>query len=289
MKRSTALIATLALSMGAIATVQDTVTLTRTFTEGQTDKYSLSVKTDTTTDLSAMGQGEMQMTFDMSQIVSYTFSNVKDGAADVKFKYSDIKMKLDGPMAEMMGGAQDQMPKEMTGSFKMDKLGKITGFKMDNEQAAGMMAMFGGGSSQGDPMSFFAFPKDGVKIGDTFTMELPPMPMFEKDKSKVTGKIVGEEKVMDMDAYKIEVTGDMKMNFDMGEAMRRSGSSEMPQMNMVMTGDVKSKGTTYVEKATGRILVMESVTSTDGVVKLSDMGLEIPTKTTTITNMKLVK
>lgn len=288
MKRPFAIAATLVLALGAVASTQEAVKFERKYSEGQTDTYALSTKTTTTTDLSSMGQGEMSVDFDMSQTAAYTYKNIKeDGTADVTFKYSDIKVKLDGPMAEMMGGGADQMPKEMTGKGKIDKFGRFSEMKLDDEKTSAMMAMWGGSSSM-DPMTFFVLPKTEVKVGESFSVEVPALPMFVKDKSSVTGKILGSETVMDKEAWKIEFIGKLRMNMDMSEMMKEMGG-DAPPMNMTIEGDIKSKTTTYVSKADGKLLMMQSFSTSDGVVKLADMGFEIPVRTETVVDFKMKK
>lgn len=284
-KKPLTLIALASISLGAFALVQDSVSFARTYKDGAKDVYDVKVQTSSVTDLSSMGQGEQNMDVTVSQTAEYAYSDVKeDGTATVTFKYKDIDYKMEGPMAEMMGGGQE-MPKEVTGKAKIDKFGRMTEFKLDDQRVEGMMTMMGGSRNM-DPLATLALPKTSVKIGEEFAIDAPDMPMFEKGKSKITGKIVATEDFKGMKAYRIESNGTMRMNMNLSEMMKESGQ-EVP-FNMTMEGDVKVKSTMWVEIGTNRLLKMDSASTTTANVNLSDMGMTLPVTTDMVTSVTLV-
>ncbi len=285
MKKTLTLLAFASVSMGAFALVQDSLTFVRTYKDGAKDVYDVTVVTSSVTDLSSMGQGEQTMDVTVKQTAEYTYSDLKeDGTVTVTFKYKDIDYKMEGPMAEMMGGGQE-MPKEITGKAKLDKYGRMLEHKIDDQKVEGMMAMMGGSRNM-DPLSNFALPKEPVTIGSEFNVEMVDLPMFEKGKTKITGKVIGKDTYKGISAYKIDSTGTMRMNMNLSEMMKQSGQ-EVP-FNMTMEGDVKIKGTFWVEEGSNRLLKMDMATTTTANVNLSDMGMTLPVTTDTVYSVSLV-
>lgn len=288
MKTPLAIVATSLLAVGAVALTQDAVTFSRTFVKGSTDKYTVSMKMNTVTDLSAFGQASMELLMDVTNIAEYTYSDVDDkGTATVDILYKDMKVKVEGPMAEMMGGTPE-VPSTLKGTAKMDKFGALSDVKMAQEAAGNpMMAMMGGQQSM-DSLSMFALPKEGVKVGEDFKVEFPKMPMFKSSDFKA--KVVGSEVYNEKDAWKLTYDGTLVMDMDLSEMMKNApDTGGMPPMNMRMEGTTKMVMTVLIEKANGRVLSIESVSNSDAKVNMVDMGMSLPVKTDTINSFKLVK
>jgi hypothetical protein len=289
MKNSAKYLALATLCMGVAAAQAQEVTIKRTYTEGATEKYTITSQMTSSTDMSSMGQGEMGMNIDSSMEATYTYTGVKeDGSALLKFVYSNIKTQMDGPMAEMMRGG-GQTPTEVKGTAKIDALGRMTETKYEGVQA-GMMAMMSGGSNAWDLIALFTYPSKPVKAGDTWDSELPSMGgMFPKG-SKVVGTFVGEAAFRDKKAWKLEYTGKPTMQMDIGKMMRENpGAAEqgMPEMNIMMEGTNGLKITVLVNQENGQVLQVEVASDTNAKVKLVDMGMEFPVTGQAIAKMVL--
>ncbi len=277
------------LCMGVVVAQAQEVTIKRTYTEGATEKYTITSQMTSSTDMSSMGQGEMAMNIDSSMDAAYTYSAVKeDGSALLKFVYSNIKTEMDGPMAEMMRGG-GQMPTEMKGSAKIDAFGKMTETKYEGAQA-GMMAMMSGGSNAWDLISLFTYPSKPVKVGDTWESEIPTMGGMLAKGSKLTGKYIGDADFRDKKAWKLEFTGKPAMQMDIGKMMRENpGAAQegMPEMNIMMEGTNGLKITVLVNQTNGQVLQVEVASDTVAKVKLVDMGMEFPVTGQAIAKMVL--
>ena len=293
MTTSVKLVALAALLMGAVAVqAQDAVTFKRVYTNGAVEKYTLSSQMTSNTDLSSVGQESQSMDIDSSMDATFTYSAVKeDGSALINFLYNNIKIKAEGPMAEMMGNMGDQTPKEIKGTQKIDIFGRITETKLEGATAS-MMGMMSGGSNAWDMFSFFVFPDKAVKIGDTWEFEMPTMGgMFPKG-SKLNGKFVGAGEAGDKKTWNLEFTGKPKITMDIGKMMAdnpNANANGMPPMNIVMEGDNAMKVKISVDQTTFQILSAETASETVAKVKLVDMGMEFPSTSQLISKLVLKK
>lgn len=291
MKTTTKMFALAVMTVGVVCAQAQEVTLRRTFTEGQVEKFRIVSQISTSTDLSSMGQGEMSMDIDSSMDATYTFGKTDDkGNALLSFIFSNIETKMEGPMAEMMGSMGGQMPREIKGTGKMDAFGRIFDTKVEGA-SAGMMQMMTGGSNVWDVFAFVNLPEKPVAVGGSWEFEIPTMNMFEKG-SKLSGKLIGAGKVEDRDVWNLEFTGSPKMNMDIGKMMQENPAardSGMPPMNMVMEGTSKMKITVSVDQKTGQLVSMSSAAESVAKVKLVDMGMEFPTSSQAVTRISLRK
>ena len=295
MKTSFKILALAALSMGVMsAYAQDAVTLKRTYTNGAVEKYTLTSMINSSTDLSAMGQGEQTMVVDSTMDATFTYSGVKeDGSALVSFLYNNIKTKTEaeGPMGDQMASMGAQAPKEIKGTQKVDIFGRVTEVKTEGANA-GMMGMMTGGQNAWDMLSFFVFPEKAVAVGGTWEFDMPTMGgMFPKG-SKLTGKLVGPGEVGDKKTWNLEFSGKPKMTMDIGKMMSENPDAQasgMPPMNIVMEGDNAMKIKVSIDQTTGQVLSSEAVTETVAKVKLVDMGMEFPVTAQSISKMVLRK
>lgn len=279
----------LAMSVSMSAFAQDAIALKRTYTNGAVEKYTLTSNVTTSTDLSSMGQDVMEMAVNTSSDLTFTFSNPKeDGTVSLKFLLSNMNVKMEGPMAEMMSGGQE-MPKELGGTAKLDALYQVSDVKVDGG-GGGAMAMMTGGMSPISIFQFFALPKDPVKVGDTWNFELKGMEMFEKN-YKMTAKLVGEAKVQEIDAWQINVSGSPKMNLDLSKMMAEGGGGAqgMGDMKMMLEGTTKTLTKVFLSKATGQIVMIDSAYESTAEVKLPDMGVSFPSNSQGISKLVIKK
>lgn len=262
-------------TMAMAATTQDTVTLRRVLKEGQTDVYTQSMVMTQSVDASAMGGGSQDMEFTQTSTMSYKVGKLdEDGKkAALTIEVDDIKIEAEG-MAQMM--MTDQMPKEYTIKGKIDAMNFLSDLKVEGMPA--MMQMFSGGArGMASTLNYIVFPEQAIKVGDSWDMKLPKNPMFG-DKEPVFKATLKEMKdVKGANAAVITVKGDLPMNMNIGEMMKDApDAGPMGQMNMVMTGTMKSSTTVTIDVATGRMLLIENTTDSDMELEMVDMGAKLP-------------
>lgn len=278
-----------AFAQDAPAEQKETVTFKRAYTNGLIEKYTVTGLTTSNTDLSSVGQDVQEMSFDTSMDATYTYSNVKeDGSALLSFVFNNIKIKTEGPLAEMMNQNGDQTPKEIKGSQTVDPFFKATGTKLETAGSSMMQMM--GGSSLADIFGFVAFPTKPVAIGDTWEADVPSMDgMFEKG-AKMTGKFVGAGEVDGKKVWNLQFTAKPKMTVDIGKKMAESpNDSGMPPMNIVMEGNTTILVKVAVDQTTFQVLTLDSAAESDGKVKLVDMGMEFPSTGQQVTKVVVKK
>jgi|LakMenEpi03Aug12_release.lakeMendotaPanAssembly.Ray.scaffolds.fasta_scaffold300998_2 hypothetical protein len=258
-----------------LAQAQDEVTLRRVYTEGAVDKYTVKTQMESTTDMTAMGQESMTMKLTSGYDFTITTKSVdKEGNALLELLASNMDTKMDasGPMGEAMNGAD--MPKELKASAKGSPFSVLTELKMLGERTAGM-AMMTGGANPLDSTAEIIFPKDPIKVGATFEVEAKEGGLYAKG-AKFTGKLTGEAEVNGVKVWTLEYSGTPKMMMDIGKAMAEGNAEGMPPMNIMLEQVVTIKTKVSVAKDSGKIVSYSSVYSSDGAVKLPDMGIEFP-------------
>lgn len=277
-----------ALSMAA--TAQDSFLLRRQLVEGAKDAYTVETVMDSTIQAPT---GDMQMKTTTSMLYTINVGKVdKDkGVADVETVVTDIQLKMEGPMADMMQGqGANQIPKEIKANGKLSDRGRMTDMKVQGASAAMMMSM-GTASMSGD--TFFAYPDGPVKVGDTWDVLTPKMPLLGNKEHKLTAKYVADEAVGDTKAMKVVVAGTIPMDINVSEMMQQMGTQGgvggLGDMKMLMKGSVEISGTAWLDKASGKILSLENTMDMKTQMELPDMGMTINMPGKAKSTMKLKK
>jgi hypothetical protein len=290
MNRTIRSLSLLALVAGAVfVQAQDAVTLRRVYTAGATDVYTYKTTSESNTDMSNMGQDSMSMKMGTTMDIAISTKSVdKDGNALLELLATNVDMKMDatGAMAEMMKA--DDMPKTLKATAKGNPFMQLSELKMLGEKSAGM-AMMSGGLNPLDLANEIAFPKDAIKIGDSFEVAAKEGGLYVKG-TKFTGKLLSEGELNGLKVWNLEYSGKPSTIMDLGKAMAEGGGGGAPEgMNIMVETKTEMKSKISIEKETGRLVSYSSTFSSDGAVKLPDMGIEFPTTAAGVVELKLKK
>jgi hypothetical protein len=266
----------LVMSVLVVVAAQDGKLLRRELKTGAVDTYSFSMKSNQTATMDGGPAAGQEMPIDVGMTMKMA---LKQGAFDEKEKKAPVdvdvtEIALDlGSMGAMMGGA-NEIPKEMKLTAHLDHLNRLSGFKMPKMGMAGMM-MGGGGGSLG-PL-FVEFPEAPVKVGDSWKMKMPPMPIAKGD-TDLVATLTGEKEVDGKQLFTISVKGTMAVDGDMAEMMKDNpdfANSPVGGMKMLMKGTVDFDGEALVEKATGRTIKMNMSMKSKQNMDMPDMGMQV--------------
>ncbi|HRJ26561.1 MAG TPA: hypothetical protein PLO61_03505 [Fimbriimonadaceae bacterium] len=282
--KTAALVAVLGVVGFALA--QEMVTLRRVVKEGDKETYQITsnIKQIISNDM----MGEQEVTITSSQKMALDYGKTTDGKTDVNVKITDIKMEMGGPMAAMAGDMASQMPKELTGTAKLDEFNNMTDYKMGSGMTgmgAQMMQMMSGGT-QG-MLTGITFPKDPIAVGGTWDIKVPENKAAGMGAATMKATLVGAEKVGARDAWKITYSGALPMNMD-SKNMQGMADSPMGQMSFTITGTLDTSGTLLVEKGTGKLLQMDVKIGGKQKMEMTDMGMTMDMRGDTTMSVKLI-
>lgn len=270
----------------ALIAAQDTVVLRRQLQVGAKDSYTLTMRSSMVMDTGGAGMGTLPIDFAFTSKMDVSVDRVStDGKdANVTIKMSDVKYDL-GQIGQMMGGQQPEMPQEMTMNGKLDVRNRLSGVRIPNAPGpAGMLSQ----QMQNFPL-FIEFPKDPVKVGDSWEVRLPATPLTGNKITRLKATLLGEKSAGEGTAWAIKLTGTMNINADLMEMMRQMGGEAggMPQMAMFMTGTMNVDGEALVEKETGRTIKFETTYKSDLTLDLPDMGMQMKQAGNTLVSVVL--
>lgn len=249
------------------------VLLRRELKEGNIEDFRIDLKGDVLFSVPSMGDQQMAITGGMNYGIKLGKVDAEKGVAEAEFRVSDMDFKMEGALADMAQG-MPPMPKEAKLAGTVDTRGRMA-MKPTGMEASMMMAMGPSMSSMGQG---FEFPEKAVNVGDTWDVVVPKNPMMSDKDAVLKAKLVGESDQNGVPAYEIGVDGAIPFNPDMAAMVKAlpadaSGMAGMLEgMQMKGTMDLKTKG--FVEKATGKMLSLETTSITKA--SLTIMGMDIP-------------
>ncbi|HVL39561.1 MAG TPA: hypothetical protein VM328_09250 [Fimbriimonadaceae bacterium] len=263
----------LCLALAAYGFRQDGVLLRRELKPDTSETYSMTMKMKQVMNLPT---GEMPM--DIASTAKLTMKMgklVPDKGAELEMITSDMDMKFDGPMAEMAQSSQPQMPKEVIVKGHIDARNRLTDLKPVGSGAQAMM--MAGSTSMQNVGTFIEFPDRPVKIGDTWEIVIPKMPMLGNEEGKFLGKLVGEKEHEGKPVWVLSMEGVLAIKMDMAEMLKNNpgAAGGIPVQNMLITGTMDVKTQALVEKATGRTLSIESLIKGKQKVEVVDFGMTV--------------
>jgi hypothetical protein len=283
--------AILFLSLGAVAfggVAQDSILIKRVLKANDKDVYKVSTTVKQNITL-PNGMGEQEIAIVTTMNSASTVKSVDEkGVADIEVEVSNLDVKMEGPMAGMMGD-QSSIPKGYKSSYKMDASGRIFDVKSADKAAGGMMAAMMG-SSSGNIQT--TFPDKAVKVGDIWDVIVPKSPMMGDKDQILKSVLTGEKEVDGIACWVITTTGPLKMNVDLSKAMEGQpdpSGGAMAGMKMTMEGTIDNVIETFIEKTTGRLISMVSKAKSKNKINMVDMGMALDVSGETITTMSLVK
>lgn len=276
-------VATLA-AITVVAVAQDGVLLRRAL-KPSTDTYNLKMKSVNKMYIEQMG-GDQEATVDgtMKVIVKIGDVDAAKKANAVELAFSDMKFELGG-MAAMGQSAMDELPKTYKIKGFLDEMNRFSDAKLEGIDQRTMMMS---GMEQMRNAFFFELPEKAVKVGDTWTINLPGNALMKKE-TPMLCKFMGEESFDGAAAYKVEMKADMKIDMDMSEMMASDPNAGGVQMKMLMKGTNVMTTTLWLEKGTGRALKTETKVVGDQTMEMPDMNMSMPIKSETLATMTLAK
>lgn len=262
-------IALLSLAGATIVLAQDAITLRKELKAGGKDTYKIESNVRSITDIPQMGEQEMIVKSTM--LYTLTTAAPADGKADLGAQMSDIKLEMEGPLAQMMQGGPE-VPKELKFKGKIDDRNRITDLKVDGK--ADMITMMMAGSN--NFMNFFIeFPEKAVKVGDTWPVVIPKNPMIGNEESTLTARLTGERD----GKWVLKMSGDLKINGDLSDFMKgQDPTGTGMEMKLKMTGGIKMSSEALVDKITGQTLEMTTEMDSDTVTDIENLGIKTSQK-----------
>lgn len=279
---------------------QDGAVLKRTFKEGSSDVYKQVTKIKM---IMTMPQGEMNLntSTDSTYTVKYKKVDPTANTADVDTITKIDKMDMTGSLADMAksnGQPKATTPKPVTLSGQI--LANNT-FKPEKAEKAEkpVKGAKGGGSideimSMGAAMQssvLIEFPDKAVKVGDTWDIAVPVTPATPAGQ-KLAAKLTGEKTVDGIDVWVVNVSGTIKMKFDMSEAVANDPDAQgslIGGMKMLLEGTVDMTEDVLIEKSTGRTVQLDGTMKTKQNISIADMGISIDGTTAGTVSVKLQK
>lgn len=257
--------------------------------EGMKSLYSVKFQSQQTMTNDMMGS-DQQISYDGSMKIAYLFSKFdkEKNVADLTMNVTDLKLEFGGAaaMAQAMMG---DIPSSYTVNAKIDDRNRVSGSKVEglSGQARIMLAQATEGMQA---LASVPFPEKAVAIGDTWEMALPASPWWGQ-RQKLTVKLIGESKALDMPAYEISIEGVLDVDTDIGKAMQEAGADAGPMgdMKILMKSKIEVGSKAFVCKETGALIQLTSKMDSKGNIELPDMGMTIDVVGTLSSSYDLVK
>ncbi len=279
MKRTRALFL-LALAGATLALAQDAVTLRRELKADGKEVYKMEADTKSLTDIPQMG--EQEMTIKSSLLYTMTTAAPTDGKSDIGATMTDIKVKMEGPMADMMQGGPE-IPKEIKFKGSIDTRNRVTDFKVDGKADLMTMMM---ASTNSFSNFFIEFPEKPVKVGDTWPVVIPKNPLIGNEESTLMARLDGERD----GKWVLKMVGDIKINGDMSELMKgQDPTGTGMEMKIKMTGLMKMATEALVDKVTGQTLEVTTALDSDIVTDIENIGIKTTQKSKGTVKLTLQK
>jgi hypothetical protein len=269
MKKRNTVFSLAALSVVAFAFAQDEFVVRRELKEGAKDAYKVTTKVSQTMTPSDPNQAAMvggEMKFDMSMSLDMRVSLLKlaedKKSADVEMAFENIVYDF-GAMAGMV--PQENLPKSIKATGKMDDRSRLLDFKMPDLPAAlaGSRGMMG-------PM-MVELPEKAIKVGDTWDMPLPTAEMLGAKDGKMVAKLVALEEYEKIPALVVDLSASIPIDADLSQMAAASGA---PPMKVLAKGKFDMKGRAIVDRATGKTLKMDLNFDTTSHVIMPEVGVE---------------
>lgn len=287
LKRSSKALILIALCAISVAAVQDTTLIRRQLKANTVEKFKVESTTKITADTPA---GLQEGTANTTSTVETTIGAVKsDGSnADFTILTTTEKMTMEG-----MAGAPplpDKVP-PVTMRGTIDGMNRATAMKLVGDKSATLsnpMSMLGGTEASQVGL-FVEFPEKAVKVGDVWTITVPPSVMTGKEPTILTATYTGKEDVDGKSALVVTLTGTMKIEPDM-EAMKKANQNGAADPTMGM--DIKVKGTAaistknWIDPETGATLKSETRIKGQTDVEIVQISMTMKVGTDTTVKMK---
>jgi hypothetical protein len=280
----------LAVSAGALAfagLAQDEHLLRLELKPNTVSKYKLSIVSNQKIDApGAPSNIDVSGTMDLD--IS-TLSLDEKGLADIEMKTTNIKFDA-GDMAGTVD--PDQIPKEMVVKGKLDdryRLSQAQAIGAKTSDAQMLMSMAGSSSTT----MFVELPEKTIKVGDSWTFNMPKNPMTGDKEHALTATLVSLKNHHDVPVYEIAFKGNAIYDVNLSEAMKKAsqgggggGMVDMiANMDAKLKGNIEIEGSSLIARQGGKTQFQTMKMTAKNIVNV--MGMDIPIDGVTTFEMKL--
>jgi hypothetical protein len=272
------------LALAAIGmAAQDSVAIQRTLVENSVEKYKSTTKIVETLN-SPIGD----IPLNISTTTTYSLKTKKvdaaKGLADVEFT-STID-SIDGGDSPLTEGWTNKKPDPMVQQGTIDRLGHLDLKAPDKPDKD--MAIIAGISGSLQASTFVELPQHPVKVGDSWDITVPKGDYTGDTDQKISAKLTGDKKVDGKDAWTVELSGSINLQFDSAKFASAGSSSNgiLDKHHITGTGVSVMKGSALVEKSTGKTLSLDANNELKASLQM-DADVKAQTTGTVVTSLKL--
>ncbi len=273
---------------------QDGTVLKRTFKEGSTDVYKQTTVTKMVMTMPQGGDMGMNTNVDATYTIKYKKVDPTANAATVETITKVDKLDMTGALADMMksmGQGKTPTPKPITLNGQILANNTFKADKADKPAKAGSLEDVMSSSAGLQSTVLIEFPDKAVKIGDSWDVVVPTTPATPAGQ-KLVAKLTGEKTVDGVDVWVVNITGKIKIKFDMTEAAASdpdAQGSPLAGMKMLLDGTVDTTEDVLIEKSTGRTIQLDATMKSKQTITIGDTGMAPEGTSTAKVTIKLQK
>lgn len=262
-----------AFALVAVAIAQSANLIRVDIKPDSTDNYVVESTMKNVMNMPTGGEQDMTIRSSMKYALKYGVAD-KDGKHNLGMTVTDIKMDMEGPMAEM-AGQMGEMPKEMKFEGKVDNRYRVTELKQAGASQNPMLAMMG--SSMNYTMLFIELPEKEVNIGDSWDVNIAKNPMMGIPDTTLKATLKGEKDNNGTPCWVISLTGKIPTKMDMAELMKDQPdpSGMMANMEMIITGTMDLNTEALIAKNGGKAQVVTSNMKTKQTIEIKNIGMSM--------------
>lgn len=262
-----------AFALVAVAIAQSANLIRVDIKPDSTDNYVVESTMKNVMNMPTGGEQDMTIKSSMKYALKYGAAD-KDGKHNLGMTVTDIKMDMEGPMAEM-AGQMGEMPKEMKFEGKVDNRYRVTELKQAGASQNPMLAMMG--SSMNYTMLFIELPEKEVNVGDSWDVNIAKNPMMGIPDTTLKATLKGEKDNNGTPCWVISLTGKIPTKMDMAELMKDQPdpSGMMANMEMIITGTMDLNTEALIAKNGGKAQVVTSNMKTKQTIEIKNIGMSM--------------
>ncbi|HMS56125.1 MAG TPA: hypothetical protein PKA27_12060 [Fimbriimonadaceae bacterium] len=263
----------MSVALVAIAMAQSASLIRFDVKADSSDNYVVESTMKNTMNMPTGGEQDMTIKSSMKYALKYGAAD-KDGKHGLDMTVTDIKMDMEGPMAEM-AGQMGEMPKEMKFDGKIDNRYRVTELKQAGASQNPMLAMMG--SSMNWTMLFVELPEKEVSVGDSWDVTIPKNAMMGIPETTLKAKLVGEKDHNGTACWAINLTGKIPTKVDMAEMMKGQPdpTGQMANMEIFISGTMDMDTEALVAKTGGKAQLVTTKVKTKQTIEIKNVGMSM--------------
>lgn len=218
----------------------------------------------------------------------------QEGRASAEMITTNMKVEVKGAPE---GEGPPEPPKEIRFKGKLDN--RYRTFDMKPVEGITPDQMMMNPTDLTESAIFVELPEGPIKVGDSWKFNLPKNPMLGDKDHALTATLKGLTTYEGVPVYELDVVGDVDFDFDMAEAMKKSGAAGgaggggeigeemMAAFQIKMTGKIAVSGKAYLAQTGCRLLHSDMNMVSNQSMEM--MGIKILISGTTSLKMTYVK